>query len=259
MHFILQLTTYISHQFNGIVWRMETDPITATLYAEIRNEQEKQVSFASVSLKSGNINFDHLLTQERWLTGIEAACNDILLLHTYQSASSPEHKGLIGINGITGQTLWHDYNQSFSHLSVKGPVIYDMRVQPRQFYIIDIKTGAIISTYNPSIDKDVDNKLVLPAIVTADTANLVELPEKPYGNIVHSVYCNGYRIVSLHAQKNFGLTQSLYIFNKGKQIFCDILNAAIQKLQPEAFVLHHHYLIYLKDRSKLNVINLGTE
>ncbi len=238
---------------------MEADPLADLLFAEIRSEKNKQVSFASFDLKSGRINFDNLLSDERWLAGIETAYNGVLLLHNYQSARSPEHKGLIAFDGITGKALWQNYNQSFNHLTMNGPVVYDARLQPRKFYVADIKSGFTISGYDPSVDKDVINKILLPDIVPADSIGTIELPEKPYGNIVHNIYYNNFRIVSLHAQNNAGLTQSLYVYKQGQQIFGDILNTGIQKLQPEAFVLHHHYLIYLKNRTVLNVINLKTE
>jgi hypothetical protein len=53
----MELSPHIKQQFNGTIWRMEIDPINATLFVEIRNEQEKQVSFASIDLSSGKVIF----------------------------------------------------------------------------------------------------------------------------------------------------------------------------------------------------------
>lgn len=252
----MQLVPLISHQFNGTIWRMEIDPVTATLFAEIRNEGQKQVSFASVSLRSGKINFNNLLTEERWLTGMETACDGVLLLHNYQSPGSPEHKGLIAVDGTTGRLLWRNYNISFSHLTINGPAIFDTRVQPRKLFIADVQTGATVSLYNEATDGNADNNIVLPEEVSAENINIAGLPEKPYGNLVHYLYYNNYRIVSLHALKNDRLSQNLYIFKEDRQVYYDILQTGIQKLQPEAFLLHHHYLIFLKNRTELTVIHL---
>lgn len=249
------LAPHISHQTTGIIWRMEIDPITDTLFAEIRNESEKQVSFTSVSLSSGKVNFSGFITDERWLTGMETAHNGMLLLHHYASPGSPAHKAIIAINGTTGQTLWSNYNLAFDHLSNAGPVVFDTRIQPRKLFCIDIATGATSGAYHPSVNQDIINSIVLPDILTAD--NLTDtLPEKPFGNIVHQLWYNGYRIVSLHALKNNALSQGLYIFSGDRQVFTDVMNTGIQKLQPEAFVLHKHYLVYLKDKTELKVLNL---
>lgn len=249
------LIPHIAHQFNGIIWRMEIDPVSATLFAEIRNEKDKQVSFASVNLETGMINFDQLITEERWLTGIEAAYNGVLLLHGYESAGSPAHKGLIAVDGSTGNLLWQNYNYAFSHLNTQGAVVFDTRMQPRRFFITDMVTGSTQKPYNPAINEDIDTRIVVPDMVNVDMPDNT-LPEQPFGNIIHNLYHNRYRIVSLHAQKDDTLNQSLYIFENNRPVFHDLLNTGIQKLQPEAFVLHNNHLIYLKNKVELKVINL---
>jgi hypothetical protein len=250
------LKPHINQQFNGIVWRMEIDPVTDTLVAEIRNEADKQVSFASINLASGKINFTQLTADERWLTGLEAAYNGVLLLHNFESAGSPAHKGIIAIDAESGQTLWSDYNRTFNHLSINGPVVFDSRIQPRKLFTVDIKTGDSLHAYHQIVDGDIDNGIILPDMVSADILAGDNLPVQPFGNIVHNLYYNSYRIVSLHALKNDTLSQSLYIFKDDKHVFNDLLNTGIQKLQPEAFVLHNKHLIYLKNKVELNVIDL---
>lgn len=250
------LSPLIKQQFNGMIWRLEIDPLSATLFAEIRSEQDKLVSFASVNLISGNINFKDLAVDERWLTGIEAACNGVLLLHNYQSPGGPAHKGLIAMDGETGHMLWNDYNRTFDHMTINGPAVFDARIQPRKLFTINIKTGATLHVYQPSIDTAIDSRIITPELINADALNFSELPELPFGNIIHNLYYNHYRIVSLHALKSNKLNQSLYIFKNDRLVFDDLLNTGIQKLQPEAFILHNHHLIYLKNKTELNVINL---
>jgi hypothetical protein len=252
----MTLATSFKQQFNGLVWRMEIDPITHTLFAEIRNEQDKLVSFASVNLLLGKLNFKDLILDERWLTGIETAYNGVLLLHNYESAGSPTHKGIVAIDAETGKNLWADYNRTLSHLTANGPVLFDARIQPRKLYTVDIKTGATLHAYTPSVDMDAELYVTLPEAEDTAHMDVSFLPEAPFGNIVHNHYHNHYRIVSLHALKSNELSQRLYIFKDGQQVFNDLLNAGIQKLQPEAFVLHNDHLIYLKNKVELNVINL---
>src|ERR1700712_816000 len=114
---------FINKQFNGTIWRMEIDSLSETVFVEIRHSEEKKVSFGSVNLLNGNINFDNYTTPERWLTGIETAYDGVLLLHQYLSETSPVHKGLIAVDAITAQTLWSNYTYAFDYLSVNGPVL----------------------------------------------------------------------------------------------------------------------------------------
>jgi len=250
------LLPHINHQFKSSVWRLEIDAVSETVFAEIRDTADKKVYFAAISLNTGEIFFDGLETDERWLTGIETAYDGVLLLHNYQSESSPEHKGLIAINGHTGDTLWSNYTHSFDHLSTVGPVIYDTRIQPRKLFLADIKTGASLNTNQTLNEAGLDNNIILPDIVSPEFLKHIVIPAEPFGNAVHYIDHNNFIIVSLHTFAEGALQQHLYILSKGKIVYTDLLNSDIQKLQPEAFLMHKDHLIYLKNKSRLKVLNL---
>src|ERR1700760_3655745 len=100
------LLPHITYQFKSPVWRLEIDALSKIVFIEVRDQSDKKVSFAAINLDAGEILFDELFTEERWLTGIEAAYDGILLLHNYQSEATPVHKGLMAIEGTTGEILW---------------------------------------------------------------------------------------------------------------------------------------------------------
>ncbi|MGZ3812991.1 MAG: DUF4905 domain-containing protein [Mucilaginibacter sp.] len=257
VHFFKQmLQPHISYPFKSPIWRIEIDAVSKTLFAEIREPADKKVTFAAINLDTGKVFFDELQTEERWLTGIEAACDGILLLHNYQSEDGPAHKGLIAFDGVTGKTIWSNYLYAFDHLSANGPVIYDTRIQPRKFFLADIKTGAIKRHYEPSIDAEAENYIVLPEIVIPDSSLSKALRVEPVGNTIHYLDHNNFRIVSLHTFAEGALQQRLYILDKIGIVYEDLLTTNIQKLQPESFLMHMDQLIYLKEKSQLKVLNL---
>jgi hypothetical protein len=245
----------INEHFNGTIWRMEIDELTDTIVLEIRNE-EKKVCFGSINLKSGEVHFKDLSISEQWLTGIETAYDGALLLHYYQSETGPAHKGLLAIDAFTGKTLWSNYNFAFDYLSIDGPIVFDTIVLPRKLFLADIKTGATTRIYEPSVYKEVTNNIVVPMFISPD-----ELPPKlisvhPFGNMVHYLEYNNLRIVSLHALKGGHLTQSILIFDGVDKIYEDLLYSEIQKIQPEAFIMHKNCLIYIKNKSDLRALPL---
>ncbi len=252
----LMLQPFISHQFNSPIWRLEIDSIRNIIFVEVRDVANKKVSFSAVSLDNGEVYFDNLQTEERWLTGIEAANNGVLLLHNYQSETVPSHKGIIALDAVTSKILWTEYTSAFDHLSVNGPVTYDTRIQPRKLFLSDIKTGAIVRQYEPSVDLELTNELVLPAVASDEFSLSLYLPVSPMENTVHYLEYNNLRIVSLHAIIAGLLQQHLYIMDGENIIFEDLLNVNIQKLQPESFLLCKNKLIYLKNQSQLKVLNL---
>ncbi len=250
------LQSHISYQFKSAVWRLEIDAHSQTLFTEIRDQDDKRVFFSSVNLESGKVNFDGLQTEERWLTGIEAAYKGVLLLHNYQSESGPAHKGLIAFDGESGSLLWNNYTNAFDHLSVNGPVIYDTRIQPRMLYLADIKTGTPVRPYEPLIDVEEVTNIILPDVIPAKFLETLPIESVPFGNTAHYLEHNNLRIVSLHALAEGTLQQRLYIVDNANIIYEDILNTDIQKLQPEAFLIYRDQLIYLKNKSELKVLNL---
>jgi hypothetical protein len=250
------LHPYISEEFNSPIWRFEIDAVTETMGIEIRDETEKQVSFSTLGLKKGQIQFNGFTTDERWFTGIEAIYNGVLLLHNYQSANGPAHKGIIAVDAMSTEILWSNYNYSFERLTANGPVFYDSRFQPKKLFVADIKTGAPIRPFGPSVDAELENHIEMPQIISPEFLPADLLPPAFYGNSIHYLQYNNFRIVSLHALQAGQLQQYLYVFDGVDKVYEDLLNTAIQKLQPEAFIIYKNHLIYIKNKSALIVLAL---
>ncbi|MGN8069494.1 DUF4905 domain-containing protein [Mucilaginibacter sp. 22184] len=252
-----QMLPFINQQFDWPIWRMEIDVISSTLFVELRNSEDKKVAFGAINLLSGDVYFKDITTPERWLTGIETAYDGTLLVHNYQSEKGPVHKGLIAIDGTSGETLWSNYTLAFDHLCVNGPIVYNAQVQPPKLFLADIKTGGLLRTHQPAIDTPLHNDIVVPQMLPASLLKELPLPAEPYLNSLHYLEHNSYRIVSLHTFFQEKIKQHLYIIDsEGVIVYHDLLNSNIQKLQPEAFVVHKNNLIYLKERSALIVLNL---
>lgn len=252
----MQLAPYISQCFDAAIWRMEIDELTDTLFIELRNQEEKKVAFAAISLRDGSTLFNNLTTPERWLTGIEAAYDGVLLLHFYESDSTPRHRGLLAIEAITGKQLWCNYAWAFDHLSARGPLVYDTRIQPGSPFLTDIRTGIAKPNITGSIFEPLESNIVVPEMISSDMLPTGTLFEVPYGNLVHYLEYNNFRIVSLHTLDNGRLTQKLFISDCVNVVYEDLLNAAIQKIQPEAFMVHKNRLIYIKNKLELKVLTL---
>jgi len=250
-----ELLPFIDEQLNGIIWRIEIDSLSNTLFLEVRNTENREVSFASFDLKTGNINFKQFTLSEKWLTGIEAAYDGVLLLHHYQSATSPVHKAIVAINGLDATTLWSNYTYAFDSLSVNGPVAYNIQIQPKKLFLFDIKTGTTLRPFEATLDYILPYNITAPEIMPSTLLSpLINI--EPYGNSIHYLEYNKFRIVSLHSFKDGLLKQHLYVMDDANIIYEDILNDDIQKLQPEAFIVRKNCLIYIKNRSQIKALNL---
>lgn len=256
LHPMSAIKPHISEQFDGNIWRIEIDEISNTLVAEIRNSADKQVSFASISLADGHVYFKNFSMPERWLTGIETAFNGVMLLHNYQSEASPAHKGLVAIDVTSGEMLWSNYTLAFDHLSVEGPIVYDVHIHPRKLFLADIKTGATKRIFEPSVYQELKNNIVIPDLKSSEWLATGALPVHPYGESIHCLDYTHFRIVSLHALKGGVLMQLIFIMDGSHIVYQDMLNTGIQKFQPESFIMHNNRLIYIKNKSELLVLAL---
>lgn len=250
------MSPFIDHQFKSLVWRFEIDSISDNILVETRDASSKRVYFSSISLETGKANFEDIQTDERWLTGLEAAYDGVLLLHNYQSDAGPAHKGIIAVNETSGEILWRDFNSAYNQLTVNGPAIFDTRLQPKKLMIADIHTGAIRRRYEQSIDLALDNKMRFPERISDEFALSLHLPVHALENTVHYLEHNNRIIVSLHAIIEGGLQQHLYLMSGNEIIYHDLLNSEIQKLQPESFIVHKDQLICLINHSQLKVLDL---
>jgi hypothetical protein len=250
----MAIQTLINEKFNGEIWRMEIDDRNELLFLEVRNSDDRRVSFASFSLQTGQFYFKDFTRPEHWLTGMEAAYDEVLLLHQYQSDTSPVHKGVIAIDGITGETLWSNYNYAFDHLSDAGLVLFDSRIQPRKMFTVDIKTGDIKKTGSLIGFNDLESHIVYPNTVDLSLLPAEFAPFNTCGKTAHCLEFNNLIFVSLHTFTNEVLKQLLYVFENGHRRYEDLLAENVQKLQPESFIMHKNRLIYVKNKSELKVL-----
>jgi hypothetical protein len=249
----MAIQTFTHEKFNGDIWRMEIDELNDMVFLEVRNSADKNVSFASLNLQTGVVYFRDFTSPERWLTGMEAGRDGVLLLHHYQSDASPVHKGLIAIDGKTGETLWSNYNYTFDHLAAAGPVVYDGRIQPRKYFTINIKTGSVNKT-DELMAKELTSNILFPDAIDLSLLPADFVAFNTCGKTAHRVESNNLIFVSLHTFTNEVLKQMLYVFENGQLIYEDLLAENIQKLQPESFIMHKNRLIYLKNKSELKVL-----
>jgi hypothetical protein len=229
---MIQILPYISKQFNGHIWRMEIDELSDTIYLEIRKIEDKLVSFAAVDLKSGITKFENVTLPERWLAGIEAAYDEVLLLHGYQGQNAPVHRGVTAIAG-DGSVIWSNYSIAFDHLSKNGPILYAAQIQPKKLFLTDIKTGANVRQFDLALDKEHASSVVFPENIK-DTDLNFQLPVESYNGVMDYLTYNNYRIVSLHTLLAGQLKQQIYVWAGEELIYEDLLNENIQKMQPEA-------------------------
>lgn len=251
----INLNPVIDHTFSGLIWKLEVDVANEFLFTETRNTENRTAAFSSFSLKTGENYFAEIISEEKWLTGMEGGRSAMLFLHGYKSSQSPEHKAIIALNAFSGKQVWADYNFSAEAFTTAGLLVTDQRFQTNKTVLLDYQTGKLLP--KPVDLADDFQQIQNPLMLLLPPQNLSDLiPETIIGEISCLNY-NSYLIISLHTQKNGVLLQQLFIIENNEIIYQDLLNEQIQKLQPEAFIIVNNHLIYLKNKMILKVLNLN--
>lgn len=251
----INLNPVIDHTFSGLIWKLEIDAATNLIFAETRNSENRTVAFSSFSLKTGQVYFLEVMTEEKWLTGMEGGRCGMLFLHSYKSPQSPEHKAVIALNAFSGKQVWADYNFSAEAFTTAGLLVTDQRFQTKKTVLLDYQTGKLLP--KPVDLADDFQQIQNPLMLLLPPQNLADLIPKTIIGEISCLNYNSYLIISLHTQKNGALLQQLFIIENDEIIYQDLLNEQIQKLQPEAFIVVNNHLIYLKNKMILKVLNLN--
>lgn len=141
-----QLNKHFSISLHGNVWRILAEPEKGRLAIEVREGEGRQVSFAAVDLEKNKLLWQDLTLPETWWLSAIALHQNILLLQTYPDSQTPQPKGLIAIEGDSGNTCWQQEQFSFSRLSSAGLVAHQIKDQLPEFYLLDLHTGQVIET-----------------------------------------------------------------------------------------------------------------
>ncbi len=127
----------------GNIWKIV--PAEGRLIVgEERDPEKKTVTFFCVALDDGRVRWKGKSMAESWWIGIETAHRGILFIHEYPVPSMPDHKKILAIDALTGNSLWEDGELAFGFAS--GASVYASKelFDRRAFFELDLMTGSVV-------------------------------------------------------------------------------------------------------------------
>ncbi len=232
-----------SAECDGIIWKIVLDEQQDILVWECRTF-DKTVSFYAYDFKQKKLLLENFPMEESWNLTISHAIDGILYLQGYESEFSPVHKGLIAFDLNKKQTLWQDFSIGVQQFAKEGIIVYDSRIIPRKYKLIDLNAGEFIEHIAMSdLNKysSLENTLVTPKLIEADDME----------NTRYTLCYNDLEILSYYQAKPSGLDQLISIHKGGKEVFHEILNTDIQKLSFDTFFVWHSKLVFVRNKSEI--------
>lgn len=236
--------------FQGLIWKILVSSDASYLAVELRNSENKTVTFSTIELESGNTLINDLLLQEKWNVSMAYAGNDCLIFILFDHSLFPERKGLISVDPINGTINWERFNLSLSQADEHSLMVYDPKIQPKKYHRIDPKTAEILN--DSVIVTTHANNMFFPELFSHYNLPEAISAESIVGGL-SALQFKDLEIVSFHQKEadTDYLKQRLIVYQGNKIFIDDILISDIQKLQPESFFICNNCLFYIRNKSEI--------
>jgi uncharacterized protein DUF4905 len=241
------LQPVLAEKMNGLIWKLKVNT-NGLLAIESRNPTAKEVSFSVFDFRTGKPHFRERTYTEPWNLSLAFIGKENVVLTGYDHPGSPESKGIISLDNLSGEILWEKFNLALHEVRNNGLKVFDPRFQPRRFQWIDHLTGTAIE--NPSEYFPEDEHILFPENV--DESSLPEYVT--HGQIVGEILQLSFGneiFASFHEAIGDYLQQRLIGYQDDRILLDIILNSGIQKLQPEAFFIQQNHLFCIRDKQEI--------
>jgi hypothetical protein len=110
-----------SHVFEGVIWNTLTSPGTGILLVEVRNGEQKRVTFSALESNSGKFIWRDKSFDEPWWISLGAVSDDVVIFSIYLETNNPDKKGVFGYHIRDEKMLW--WHNDFSLVSVANRTV----------------------------------------------------------------------------------------------------------------------------------------
>lgn len=232
-----------SAQSDSIIWKLKLDDEAEIMIWESRS-LDKKVTFSAYDFKNEVVLLNQFQFEEAWLLGLVYIKNGFAYFHGYESEFSPVQKGVLAFNLFTQKIMWQNFSISIQEFYREGVAVFDSRVSPRKYQLLDLETGEFIQKINI---KDLAYfKIDFPKIQTPEIVESTLIWETQ-----HRLKAKGLDFLVRYVKHEDKYHQLLEIYKEKEVLFSDYLNTDIQKLSFDTFLLWHNRLIYLRNKREI--------
>lgn len=251
-----------SHMFSGLIWNTLVGEMTSTLFVEVRNVQEKKVSFSALNLRNYEWLWKDVTLDEQWWVTLAAVAGDRLLFTVYTDTNNPDKKSLIAYDINTMQMVWW-YN-GFSLAAADSHYIRgtDARFPARET-ILDPVTGKAVQNVDPDLKGSQNFSILRPFQYEEGSGyfdsvrNFVQVRcgVEPVSAIEYMETGN-LIIVSVFTRQG-DLANFLYVFNTGGELLLkEKLGENLKGVGFDTFFILFGHLIFVRNKQELIVYKI---
>jgi hypothetical protein len=246
-----------SYAFSGVIWSTLVEGTRNRLYLEVRNAQEKKVTFSALNLQNNQWLWKDMAFEEPWWIGLGAVAGDVLLFTVYNDTNNPDKKSLIGYDVVKKQIVW--WHNSFSLTVANSRYVKGLDTRfPGKETVLDLFTGNPV-THGDFDLEDVQNfPVIRPFQYEEGTAHFdtvrhflqTRLGVAPLATIEYLEF-ESLIIVSFFVNEH-DLANYLYGFDaNGKLLMKEKLGENLKGVGLDTFFVFSGRLIFVRNKNEL--------
>ncbi|MGC1242121.1 MAG: DUF4905 domain-containing protein [Chryseosolibacter sp.] len=246
-----------SYSCPGIIWNILADGNSPRLFLEVRDVDQKKVSFSALNLQNYEWLWKDVVLEERWWVSMTAIAGDKLLLTIYTDTNNPDKKSLLAYDVLKKEISWW-YNgfsvSAANTLYVKG---IDARF-PAKEIILDLFTGTPVQNVDFHLEDSQNFPVIRPFQYEEGTAHFNTVRDflvsrLGIGPVATIDYLEWGRLIMMSVfVKENDLANFLYGFNSsGALIFKETLGENLKGVGLDTFFIYSDHLIFVKNKKEL--------
>ncbi len=246
-----------SHSFAGLIWNTLADTENKRLFLEVRDVQQKRVSFSALNLQNNEWLWKDVSLEETWWITLASAAGDFLLFTVYTDRGNPDKKSLLAYNILKNEISWWYNGFSLSganHRYVRG---VDSKFPSREI-ILDAFTGKPLQDVEFDLGVSQNFPVIRPFQYEQRSGHFDTVKNFLQSRLgIHPVISIEYLewrslIVMSVFLKEADLANYLYVFDSsGELMLKEKLGENLKGVGLDTFFIFSDHLIFVKNKHEL--------
>jgi hypothetical protein len=246
-----------SNSFKGIIWNTLADGYNNRLFLEVRDIQEKKVSFSALNLQNNQWLWKDVSLEEPWWISLTAIAGDILLLTLYTDTNNPDKKSLIAYDVLKNQMIWWKNGFSLSAANMRYLKGVDSKFAAKEI-ILDLFNGQPLHEVDFDLAVSQNFPVIRPFQYEQGTGNFDTVRDFLHSTLgimpvvtIEYLEFEGLIIASVFV-KEHDLANYLYVFaSSGKLLLKEKLGEDLKGVGLDTFFIFSGHLIFVKNKHEL--------
>lgn len=246
-----------SDSFQGTIWNTLADACNNRLFLEVRDIQEKKVSFSALNLQNNQWLWKDVSLEEPWWVSLNAIAGNRLLLTVYTDTHNPDQKSLIAYDVLENKIAWWRNGFSLSAANsgyVKG---VDTKFSHKEI-ILDSFTGLPAQQVDFDLAVSQNFPVIRPFQYEQGTEHFDTVSDflKSHLGIMPVItieYLEFKGLIGISVfLKEQDLANYLYVFTSGGEVLLkEQLGDGLKGVGLDTFFIFSGHLIFVKNKREL--------